>query len=295
MRLLIKIFLIALPVFFLNGCESEEVYYNLPVANKKLIVYCFFNPDSIWSVNVSKLGDILDEEKSDLWVTNASVFLYEDNLLIDTLVYLKAGVYISTKGLKPLYNKDYNILVKCSGYGDVFSTNEKLPAPVTISDVVYYNFLLENVFPNDIYIIQQTEQFVYASLEFKVNNSLKNQFFKVFLSNDTLGNREGVSLSKDAKKDFTEYYSWECSVLESNHGGELFMQMPVIPEQQRYLSVYTVSESYILYELSYAEYDFVINSTYLLTPNNIYSNISGGCGVFAGYTSNRIDLKDYYK
>jgi len=55
--------------------------------------------------------------------------------------------------------------------------------------------------------------------------------------------------------------------------------------------IYTISASYLLYETSYAVYDFVESTTYLLNSNNIYSNIRGGTGIMAGYTLNKVFLK----
>jgi hypothetical protein len=52
----------------------------------------------------------------------------------------------------------------------------------------------------------------------------------------------------------------------------------------------TISPHFLLYEVSYAEYEFVVNTTKILTPNNVFSNIIGGGGIFVGYTLKIIDL-----
>lgn len=282
-------------IVFLCACEPKDVYYDIPEASNILVVNCFFNPDSIWKASISKLGNILalDSNNSSLYVSNAQVVLYEENIFIDTLKFFGNGQYISNKGLRPECNKRYKIQVTCNGFKDIVSDFEELPKPVIIDSITYLDYLPSGIFSNEVYTMQENQQTEYHSIYVTLDQSHKGQYFKAFLSDNSLLSKEGLSLSSRSKKDFIEYYSWECSMLESTKSGELSLQLPLIPEFNQYLSVYTVSESYLLYELSYAEYDFVINTTYLLTPNNIYSNIQGGVGIFTGYTSNIINLQEY--
>jgi hypothetical protein len=256
-------------------------------------VYCFFNPDSIWKANISKLDNLLNvSSKSDLWISNAQVLLFEGENLLDTLAFQKNNEYLSTKGLKPEFNKNYKLYVKCDSYDDVYSDFQALPSPVTVDSVYFLNHLPSETFPNEIYILQENQQIDYYSATVKLKKVNKGQFFKIYTSDNQLYNRESIYLSRASRKDFVEYYSWNCSILESLESENLTLELPYNPAYSEKLNIYTIPESYILYELSYAEYDFVINTTYLLTPNNIYTNITGGLGLFTGYTSNTIDLRN---
>jgi hypothetical protein len=284
-------FFITISIVF-SSCEPKDIYYKLPEAENKLVVYCFFNPDSIWKANISKLDNLLSlPSDSDLWITNAQVLLFEEGNLIDTLVFEKDKEYVSKRGLKPEFNKNYKLCVKCNGYDDLYSDFQSLPTPVMVDTVTFLDYLPSGIFPNEIYIMQENQQVNYYSTMVSLKNANEGQFFKVYTSNNQYNSRESIYLSKSSQKDFIEYYSWNCSILESLKNGSLTIELPYEPEYSEKLNIYTITESYVLFELSYAEYDFVINTTYLLTPNNIYTNMTGGLGIFAGYTSNTIDLR----
>lgn len=287
-----SLFFIIIVSIVLSSCEPKDVYYELPAEENKLVVYCFFNPDSIWRANISKLENLLSvATDTNLWISNAQVLLFEGESLLDTLIFQKNNEYSSTKGIKPEFNKNYKLYVKCNGYDDVYSDFQSLPAPVIVDTVTFLDYLPTGIFSNEIYIIQENQQIDYYSTTVGLKNAHVGQFIKVYTSDNQQYNRESISLSKLSQKDFIEYYSWNCSILESLKNENLTLEIPYEPEYSEKLNIYTISESYVLFELSYAEYDFVINTTYLLTPNNIYSNMTGGLGLFAGYTSNIIDLR----
>lgn len=287
-----SLFFIIIAIIGFSSCEPKDVYYELTDEENKLVVYCFFNPDSVWKANINKLENLLNvAADSNLWISNAQVLLFEGENLLDTLIFKKNNEYSSTKGLKPEFNKNYKLYVKCNGYDDVYSDFQSLPAPVMVDTVTFFDSLPAGIFPNEIYITQENQQIDYYSTTVGLKNAHVGQFIKVYTSDSQHYNKEGVFLSKSSQNDFIEYYSWNCSILESLKNGNLTLQIPYEPEYSEKLNIYTISDSYVLFELSYAEYDFVINTTYLLTPNNIYSNITGGLGLFAGYTSNIIDLR----
>ncbi len=284
---------IVLFVIVFYSCTSKDIYYDLPTASNKLVVYCLFNPDSTWKASVSKLGNLLDlASDTSLWITNSTVILFEENAVIDTFIKSKNNEYISSKQLKPEFRKEYKLKILSPGFDEAETNIQTLPEPVLLDSINYLNSLPPDIFPNEVYILCDNQQIDFHSIALKIENSYNGQFFKIFVSDNNQTNREGINLSINSKKDFIEYYSWNCSILEAiNTDAQL--QIPFDPELYDYLNIYTISESYMLYELSYAEYDFVINTTYFLTPNNIYSNINGGIGIFAGYTSNKIDLREF--
>lgn len=289
-----SLFFIIIAIIVFSSCEPKDVYYEPPAEENQLVVYCFFNPDSIWRANISKLENLLNvATDSNLWISNAQVLLFEGESLLDTLIFQKKNEYLSPKGLKPEFNKNYKLFVKCNGYEDVYSDFQSLPAPLMVDRVSFLEYLPTGIFPNEIYIIQENQQIDYYSTTVGLKNAHVGQFIKVYTSDGQQYNKEGIFLSKSSQKDFIEYYTWNCSILESLKNGSLSIEIPYEPEYSGKLNIYTISESYVLFELSYAEYDFVINTTYLLTPNNIYTNMTGGLGLFAGYTSNIIDLKNH--
>ncbi len=284
---------IVLGVLF-SACESKDIYYDLSDTENILVVYCLFNPDSVWKASVSKLDSLLGTSSdSNLWITNAEILLYEGNDILDTLELQKNNEYVSLKGLKPEYNKQYMIQIKCQNYNDMFSDYQSLPEPIVINSVDYLDYLPEDTYPNELYLDQESNQTIYHSISVNLNNESSGQYYKVFTSDKQFENRGWGNLSETTKDYFVEYYSWNCSILESLSSGNLTLEMAFTPYNAKLLNIYTINETYTLYEISYAEYDNDITLTYLLNSYNIYTNLDGGIGLFAGYTSNVIDLTKF--
>jgi hypothetical protein len=260
------------------SCQSQDIDYINPVTSNKLAVYCFFNPDSIWTVQVSKLGSVMSSESVDLSIDNAIVELYADNQIVDTLEFQTKGKYLSPKKLKPEYNRKYHLEVKCKGFESVKSTDETLPSPIRIVKTAFYDYLKEGIFPAENYTMDQwyKQQTIETTIE-----ATKGQYLFI---------KSVVTLSNQSKSNFFEYNVWDSSLFETLHSGELFLQTAASSDCSE-LSICTISSNHLLYEISYAEYEAVVSMTKMLTPNNIYSNIRGGTGIFAGYTLNKVYLK----
>ncbi len=285
--------LIVSGVFF-TACESDDTYYNLSDTENILVVYCLFNPDSVWKASVSKLDSLLgSSSESSLWITNAEILLYEGSNILDTLQLQKNNEYVSLKGFKPEYDKQYMINIKCPDYDDVYSDYQALPEPIVINSMDYLDYLPEDTYPYELYLDQESNQTTYHSVSVNLKNESSGQYYKVFTSDNQFENRGWGNISETTKDYFVEYYSWNCSVLESLSSGNLTLELAFTPEDADLLNIYTINETYTLYEISYAEYDNDITLAYFLNSYNIYTNLEGGIGLFAGYTSNVIDLTHY--
>lgn len=259
----------------LAACQSKEVDYLSPAANSdKLVVFCFFSPDSVWSVHVSRLAGVMDiENELNLTLSHANVELYEANRLLEILEYdEELACYRSPEGLKPEYGKKYHLEVNCENYKPVVSALESLPDSVQITRIDYYESIPKNEFPLDVYRSDS-----YAMVDVRMIGH-KGQLFNT---------RRGYSLSNTSKRYFNDYLT-DCRLLESTQPGEILLRMTVNKEESDDILLRTISPSCFLHEMSYLEYDMVTFTTYLLTPNNIYSNIQGGCGMFAGYTEYKL-------
>lgn len=118
---------------------------------------------------------------------------------------------------------------------------------------------------------------------------IKGQFLKVSTTQPLNVVEWGVSLSLNNKANVIEYSSLNGNIFETQNSMELLLQSAVSYKSNE-LRIMTISPHYLLYEVSYSEYEFVVNTTKILTPNNVYSNIVGGGGLFVGYTLKRIPL-----
>jgi hypothetical protein len=286
MTYLKKIIYLFSTIIYLQGCSSVEIDYIHPITAKKLVVYCFFNPDSVWTVQVSKLGSVTDVVSDNLLINNAIVTIHENNKVIDTLKFKETGFYTSESKLKPAYNKKYQLQVSCDGYEKLYSTQESLPSPISISGVKVHHYLFQNIFSKETYndTLWYKQKTVESNLSFE-----KGQFLRI--STTHLENRVewGVSVALNNMTYLTKYESRYGNIFEVKETANIKLQTAVYYDSDK-LRLMTISPHFLLYEVSYAEYEFVVNTTKILTPNNVFSNIIGGGGIFVGYTLKIIDL-----
>lgn len=281
-----KIVYLFISIIYLQACSSVEIDYIQPTTAKKLVVYCFFNPDSVWTVQVSKLGSVTDLVSDSLLIDNAIVTILENNKVIDTLKFKETGFYISESKLKPVYNKKYQLQVSCKGYEKIYSTQESLPSPISISSKKVYQYLLPNTFSKETYndTLWYKQKTVETDLSFK-----KGQFLRISTTHLQNNVEWGVSAALNNMTYLTEYETLNGSIFEAKETANLKLQTAVSYESNK-LHLMTISPNYLLSEVSYAEYEFVVNTTKILMPSNVFSNIIGGGGLFVGYTLKIIEL-----
>lgn len=270
----------------LHSCSSVEIEYIKPNTANKLVAYCFFNPDSIWIVQVSKLGSVTDLVSEDLLINNAIVTIYENEKPIDTLKLKTNGIYTSATKRKPEYNKMYHLQVECDGFEKIKSLQESLPSPICFSKNKVYSYLLPNIFSKETY--NDTLWYKQKTVETIISFD-KGQFLKVSTTQPLNDVEWSVSLAINNLSNLIEYNSLNGNIFETQNSMELLLQTAVSYKSNNLL-IMTISPHYLLYEVSYAEYEFVVNTTKILTPNNVYSNMVGGGGIFVGYTLNKIPL-----
>lgn len=119
----------------LFGCESFDhpIYINLPKSDPQLVINSLFNPDSLWTVQVSKVQDALEksgENADDANITNAKVELFENGTLLEVLPHTANGVYRS-KINKPQLGKSYKVHVSAADFPDAEATSSLPSMPNT--------------------------------------------------------------------------------------------------------------------------------------------------------------------
>lgn len=281
-----KIIFFIFTITYLLSCSSIEIDYIKPITAKKLVVYCFFNPDSVWTVQVSKLGNVTDVVSENLLINNAIVTIHENNKVIDTLKFNNNGYYTSENKLKPAYNKKYQLQAECDGYEKIFSTQESLPSSISISGIKVHQNLLQNIFSKETYndTLWYKQKTVESDLSFE-----KGQFLKISTTHLENTVEWGVSVALNNMAYLTKYESRNGNMFEVKETANLKLQTAVSYDSDK-LRIMTISPHFLLYEVSYAQYEFIVNTTKILTPNNVFSNIIGGGGLFVGYTLKIIDI-----
>jgi len=116
-----------------SGC-TRDIDYELAYPGDRLVINGVISPQSIVSVNISRSNAPSGEAPPELSVTNATVMLYENALLIEKLTYRQKGQYESASGFKPQPGKQYSLQVTAPG----------LPPAETTPAIVPDEFMLES-------------------------------------------------------------------------------------------------------------------------------------------------------
>ncbi len=283
--------LLYLIVILMSSCR-ELVTDKFPEFPAKPTINSILIKDSTLKVQVSLAGK-LDTSKLAL-IDNADVSLYVDGIYKETMTLLDKGLYSSSVVVEPL--KSYKCEVYIPGY-ELASGSDSIPVPASLSDIIHIDIAgkdeeamtypaVKFTFSNDPTVKQYYEVAIrliryryesVASLETIIDPVLLNEGLPLALfSNESI---KGSS--------YTMTINYFTGSAGSSNGEPLRTTLfPVILELRSVsFSYYQFVKQKYLYEKGrYPE--FMAAST-IAFP--LYSNIKGGYGIFAGYSSIKSD------
>ncbi len=107
-----------LPILCLCSACETVVELDPPEYGAESSILSYFNPDSVWAAQIHQtipIGQSLSTGAPVL--DNATVTVWQEDQLIDRLAYsgVGDGWYISTSGQRPLANSAYRLVVEASG------------------------------------------------------------------------------------------------------------------------------------------------------------------------------------
>jgi hypothetical protein len=239
-------------------------------------------------VHVSLAGK-LDSNKLAL-VDNASVLLYVNEEYKETLNNINEGIYSSSIVVEPL--KTYRCEVSIPGYQTV-SCSEALPEPAKISNILHTNKAGID-----------EEGMTYPAITFTFNNNPdEKQYFEVIIRLIQSGHESAANLgaiidpiilneglpialfSNDLIKDstYTMTINYTTGSAGSTNGEPVHTNLyPWILALRsvRYYYYQYVKQLYLYEKGRYPE--FLAGS---ITASSLHTNVKGGYGIFAGYSS----------
>lgn len=299
--------LLILGMMVLSGCETV-IEIDPPDYNSEITITSNFTPDSLWSATVTKtlpIGSL--RNRSEVFLTNASVMVYQGDSVIDRLIYDPeqpgSGRYISSRGLRPESSIPYRMVVEAPGLRsisavsiaplfpeitsieiaqlsppDIFGDSEhqisfslaSRPGLNYYSFTIFYGFLEESVAGTTEYTIQ----YVYMRYDSP----------KWYCSFTDLLNPVAVAVG--------EQFSCAIGVLSDRFVNESSLDFEIkfdLDEEflnydniNLILAVLALSPEYVEYQGSVEEQD---DYDGFGQPVNLYSNVDGGRGIFAGYSA----------
>ncbi|MBN2521590.1 MAG: DUF4249 domain-containing protein [Bacteroidales bacterium] len=262
--------------------QDEFPYFSpVPTINSILIA------DSTLKVHVSLAGKI--DTNQLVFIDNAEVLLYVNEQFKDTLTYFDKGIYYSSTLVEPL--KTYYCEVNIPGYQKV-SCSDYLPKPAIISEIVHINQAGKD-----------EEGFTYPAIKFTFNNNpSENLYFEVAIKlirnryeklvelqtiTDPVILNEGLPIAVFSNELISgESYSITINYTTGSASSQGTNLYPLILEFR------SVSHDYYQYVKQLYLYEkgrYPDNLASSLTAFPLYSNIHGGYGIFAGYSSIQSD------
>lgn len=293
-----RVFTLFVFVLCLVSCE-KELELDAEFKTTKLVVYSLFSNNEVWEVEVTNSLNIL-ESKSFEFVDNANVEIQDEGgNLIERLVFQDSS-YISAIGTKPQLDKTYRIKVSAPNFETVTSqgkcadnvpiisidssssitqdrwVDKKYTCSLKFKDVAgkenYYAVILKlkrteidsNSWSVDT-TVYQYDQSLYSRDPFNENNFLFN----------------GPVLFKDRLFDGQEQIvNFTFSLFQSSD------RKVIYDNKLQFISMTKEAYDYLMSsELFFERYDDPFSN-----PVQVYDNIEGGFGIFAGQSIYEIDF-----
>lgn len=304
-----RIFLLLLLLVAFFSCTKEKIA--IPDIGRRIVINGLITTDSLLNVYINRSSMITDTVylENDL-IKNAHVYFYQNNELIDSLFYINhffnfgVTIYVPTnywsKRVYPIPGKEYKILVKAPGLPDATSTItipkmvkiEKIDTSrITLSKVELWQsnirFLCNITFADPVNEKNYYLLYIYSYPNISDNYPLNIAFacddpvVEEKLNQGTM--MEGVAFSD--KSINGQIYSLSV-LLDGKEIGRPFMynddpNLLQFHKTTLYFRLYSITENYFKYiqtlNLFYKNY-----KNPLASPTQVYSNITGGYGIFAG-------------
>lgn len=299
-------------IFCASSCQKDiDINYNS--FQSRLVINSAFNQDSLFTVYVSKTGNIADDKDNIGPVEYASVFISCDdpNEEKRVLTHMGEGKYVASN-YYPSVGKEYYLEVRAAGF-DIASSHNRIPTDNTViqmdtssfispegNTALQIDFTIENLTNESSYFIYdliknygivppksgidffQTEEWLQEAWL----NSLTSDTDKITETNGLQTKIFRESLSGNTSSIDASIISYE------NFNTELPDSSLSNPEDLKlYLRVMSVSQELYNYSKSMEYYRLHSNSNSNYSqPLEIYTNIEGGLGIFGGYSQTLIEL-----
>ncbi len=300
----------------------EPIDINVPDTEKKIVLNGLINPDSVISVNLSKSISILDKDDKIVFLENADVKIYENDVFKETLQYDTNGYYRGS--IYPQIGKIYKVTAKYQNLDAVDAETNILNPPI-ISDInsdpqfqqetqTWYNSDTGEPFDTTLYTLDRLD----VSITIDDPPADENYYFLTFTANlaqyqfyppdyepvfvgykmtsidyDILNmnwenhyysrNMNGYVFSDNLFNGTN--YTLNASVRTGNYAGNGYTEADNTLDKI-YVNLHSVTKDFYDYVISFSKYQD-IDGNPLAEPVNIKSNITGGFGFFSGYSTKK--------
>ncbi|MDE2958248.1 MAG: DUF4249 domain-containing protein [Bacteroidota bacterium] len=290
------------------GCETV-VEVEVPQYDSKLVVTSHFSPDSIWSVSLHRSLTIgVRQNPSALYVEGATVTILNDDGIAESLVYQGSGLYGSVIGTQPIAGVRYRLHVESGDepqltaastaplpplitYSSIETVAENVPSGLTPHNIYRLSITFtdvpteENYYRIGVYHYQRNHGFIESTPDsvYKLIHVYAPALGWYCGFSEAIGGPAGNLTAADICDSFVvtdrlfdgEEYHWGANVDLENYTDR--------PKKERLLIVLSsLSRDYFEYQRTLRDN---IGTGVFGEPVPVYTNISGGLGIFAGFAN----------
>lgn len=274
---------------------TKIIEIDIPSHESRLVVNSLFTNGNRFKVHLSKTASAFDY--STPTVEDGLIRLFCNDVEIDTLIF-NNGYYYSD--VKALQKEKYSLLVSVPGMNEV-SSEDSIPEETMIESYVHRDSIMTDDFNHPVMQLELGftdkpgsdfyELSIIAEYYIDVNLRRQNLWFKN--STDPVLVSTGLLDYYAESIVFTdELFDGKQTSIKANYWIQTG-EIPLIDGGPEYgyilfVSFRSISESYYNYIRKQIIYQYNLESnifTGLPDPVHMYSNITGGYGIFAGYSS----------
>jgi hypothetical protein len=281
----IGIGLLFFSILTISSCK-KTLEIKLPDEQKKIVINSLFTENDTMIVNISKSLHILDNLDVK-YLSDAEVFIYEDNILLGQLTHSNNGDYYSSE-LIPNINKQYRVEVFYPDL-EMASASSIIPQKVPILSIdtatVYSNNQMwGSTEPYPVYELtinfkDPIEVTNYYILELKYLYEYEYEGFYNSNWYDLYYYSEDILLSDNVSGVFSDElingknYNLKVTVDKYNfYTDTTLVQANLI----------SITEDYYLYKKTLDKHNEAKGNPFA-EPVQVYNNIKNGYGIFSGY------------
>lgn len=288
--------LLSLSLF--NSCKEREITIPLPYEGDKMVIYAILSPDEIVKVLVTKTypptGKVLYTN-----VKDAEVFLYENAVMKEKLIYNERGYYISAENFKPKAGVSYSLKINSPNLPPVTTTEEVIPDAPDIESYQFDEKMESNLNKGRpakkffLTLKDNTSNADFFSVKlYGIWNVSKEQLTSFFI--DQASGTDSPCFFEYSGQQIISDICFQGGTFQFKRGYELDPVFVVNDDWVRKdldkveAHIRTVSKSY--YEFSRSYYTSTELEQAFSPPYPRYSNINGGYGIFAAYNEVILEL-----
>ncbi len=299
------------------ACETV-VEIDPPAYEPELVVTSYFAPDSLWSAAIHRsLGVGVSQDPSAQYVENATVTILSGSDIVDTLRYAGRGRYASNTERYPVAGKPYTLRAHAPGMTTAEAVSTA-PVPTPISEISFENL---GLISPDVPIAREYK----FRLRFRLEDPPGRNFYRFgiyrFRENFNRHFYPDLNLPDSVYRPIsvdTGDVSWSCGYSDAYHGTPSTgcpgcgCNDAAVTDQFFDGQAYQVSVTFSLYLSSGGDRNEILLLLSTLSedyfevkrtleeqaeqdaafsaPLDVYSNVKGGLGVFAGYSNTGVIL-----